>query len=73
VGDLHLARNLSQARAGDQALEEGLEQLAASEPVVGLEGLGTEVPAAMRTAVPLDSVGPTGSLEEAFLLESPRD
>jgi hypothetical protein len=39
VGDASLARDLAKSRAGNQAMEDGLEEVASAEPVVGGEGL----------------------------------
>jgi hypothetical protein len=72
VGDTEFTADLSQARAADETVEEGFEQLGVSQPVGGREGLRTEVPAAVVTLVTLNPVGPMGAKVEALLLESPR-
>ena len=52
-------------------MEERFQEVGVTEPVGGGEGLRTEVPAAMMTLVPLDSVGRVGAVVEALFLETP--
>jgi hypothetical protein len=72
VRDIELSSDLPESGAGHEAVEGGDEEIVASQPVAGGEGLRTEVPAARMTAVPLDAVGFPVAEEEAFLLEPPR-
>jgi len=72
VGDAELAADLAQARAADEAMEEGFEEPGVSQPVGGREGLRTEVPAAVVTLVTLDLVWAMDSKVEPFLFETPR-
>jgi hypothetical protein len=47
VRDLGLASNLAKARARDQAVEDGFEELGSPEPIADREGRGREVSVAV--------------------------
>jgi len=73
VGDAEFAADLAETGAADEAVEQGGEEFGVAEPVGGGEGLSTEVPVTMMTAVPLDAEGTMGPVVEAFFLEAPSD
>ena len=68
--DTELAADLPKTRATDKAMEKGFEELGVSQPVGGGEGLGTEVPAALMTLVPLHEMRTMRPPKEALLLAS---
>jgi hypothetical protein len=72
VHDAEFAADLPKTRATDKAMEKGFEELGVSQPVGGGEGLGTEVPAALMTLVPLHEMRTMGAAKEALLLVAPR-
>jgi hypothetical protein len=72
VHDAEFAADLAKTGAPNQAMEQGFEQLGVSQPVAGGEGLGTEVPAAWMTLVPLNEMRGMGAPKEALLLVAPR-
>ena len=53
-------------------MEKGFEELGVSQPVSEGEGLGTEVPAALMTLVPLNEMRTMGAAKETLLLVAPR-
>ena len=57
VGAAGLAGDLAQAGAGEQTVEDRLEEFGPLQVVGGGEGLGAEGGAAVSTAEPLDALG----------------
>ncbi|MBW2388636.1 MAG: hypothetical protein JRG89_09370 [Deltaproteobacteria bacterium] len=72
VRDAEFAADLPKTGATDKAMEKGFEELGVSQPVGGGEGLGTEVPVALMTLVPLNEMRTMGAAKEALLLVAPR-
>jgi hypothetical protein len=72
VRDAEFAADLPKTRATDKAMEKGFEELGVSQPVSEGEGLGTEVPVALMTLVPLNEMRTMSTPKEALLLVAPR-
>lgn len=72
VRNVHLAGDLPESGACNEAVEERVEEVRSAQPVAGRKGLRTEVPATMMTAVPLNPVRLLLATEETLLLEAPR-
>ncbi|MBZ0270025.1 hypothetical protein K8I85_17880 [bacterium] len=70
-GHAEFASDLTEAGAGNRAMEDGGEGVGSLQPVGSLEGLETEGDAAREAEVSLDSPGRERAGVESHLLESP--